>query len=335
MSYTQKVYLLSLFICTLYGEPRTIYIVPIGGHDVSKFFFDPYSYRDEVARPFCALREAIEGLGYTVKFTTDGSNLTDFAGLISLNDNNKHLLGNISQQDKNKCILIVFEPPVVMPSLHNDVSAQKVFGKIFIAFDNSVDHAQYCKFYYPQPRLQMIEDVPTFKNKKFCVLMNGNKDFSHPQALYSERRKVIRFFEMKHFQEFDLYGPDWHGYRSWKGFAQSKWDTLKYYKFCICYENMRDQLGYITEKIFDCLVAGCVPVYLGASNITDYVPASCFVDRRHFSSDEELYAFLKAINQEDYDNYLRHIKTYLNSNRVNVFSIEYFVKSIIRALNIG
>jgi hypothetical protein len=42
--------------------------------------------------------------------------------------------------------------------------------------------------------------------------------------------------------------------------VDSKKNTLEKYKFSICYENARDIPGYITEKIFDCFFAGCVPI---------------------------------------------------------------------------
>lgn len=29
---------------------------------------------------------------------------------------------------------------------------------------------------------------------------------------------------------------------------------------------------YVTEKVYDGLVAGCVPIYLGAPNVADYIP---------------------------------------------------------------
>ena len=48
--------------------------------------------------------------------------------------------------------------------------------------------------------------------------------------------------------------------------------------FAICYENARDIPGYITEKIFDCFFAGCVPIYWGgAPNVTDHIPANTFI----------------------------------------------------------
>lgn len=43
------------------------------------------------------------------------------------------------------------------------------------------------------------------------------------------------------------------------------------YKFCVAMENSVRQ-DYVTEKIWDALGAGCIPVYLGFSNARDFVP---------------------------------------------------------------
>lgn len=101
------------------------------------------------------------------------------------------------------------------------------------------------------------------------------------QARLQERGWEIKCWDKKEFENA-------------MGTVESKAITLAKYKFCICYENMRDVKGYITEKIFDCFMAGCVPIYWGASNITDYIPADCFIDRRTFTSMEELYVFMKG-----------------------------------------
>lgn len=66
----------------------------------------------------------------------------------------------------------------------------------------------------------------------------------------------------------------------------SKVETLGEYLFCYCLENQGGTKGYITEKIFDCFFSGSVPVYLGPTNITDYIPSSCFVDFSNFRSIE-------------------------------------------------
>ncbi|KAB7887432.1 hypothetical protein GBG19_10625 [Poseidonibacter ostreae] len=68
----------------------------------------------------------------------------------------------------------------------------------------------------------------------------------------------------------------------------------------MCYENARDIPGYITEKIFDSFFAGCVPVYLGADNITEHIPKECFIDKREFDTYEKLYKYLKNMSDEEY-----------------------------------
>ncbi|GFP84575.1 glycoprotein 3-alpha-l-fucosyltransferase a [Phtheirospermum japonicum] len=48
--------------------------------------------------------------------------------------------------------------------------------------------------------------------------------------------------------------------------------TLKKYKFSLAFENSNEE-DYVTEKFFQSLVAGNVPVFIGASNIQDFAPA--------------------------------------------------------------
>ena len=62
--------------------------------------------------------------------------------------------------------------------------------------------------------------------------------------------------------------------------ADSKIDTLRLYKFCVAIENSEDK-HYVTEKLYDALVAGCVPIYFGAPNVLEYVPhADAIIDVR-------------------------------------------------------
>ena len=62
--------------------------------------------------------------------------------------------------------------------------------------------------------------------------------------------------------------------------AASKFDTLRRYKFCVAIENSEDE-HYVTEKVYDAFVAGCVPIYFGALNVLEYVPhADAIIDVR-------------------------------------------------------
>ena len=85
-----------------------------------------------------------------------------------------------------------------------------------------------------------------------------NKMSGYPLSLYQERLSTIEFFQNYYPHEFDLYGIGWPPSMEYQGTITTKTECLKRYKFCICYENTKDLDGYITEKIFDCFVAGCV-----------------------------------------------------------------------------
>ncbi len=232
---------------------------------------------------------------------------------------------------QNRRVLFTWEPPTVQPMLF-DPKVLQLFGKVFTWDDDLVENRGFIKFFYPvlQPRM---ESVPSFEEKRFCTMIARRLSSKHPKQLYQEREKIIRFFENKP-GEFDLYGAYWEKrkFKNWHGAISDKLSVLKGYKYCICYENMKDVRGYITEKIFDCFAAGVVPVYWGASNITDYIPPGCFIDRRCFQSNEKLYAFLKKISKPEYEAYLDSAMRFLQSEQAQKFSKEHFVKTVVKVL---
>lgn len=317
-------------LSTVLGYAKTVYIVPVQGMDHNKTFFDPYSYRDEIARPFYQLRNSLIQKGYQVVFTVNGENLTDATAVLSFNEINPILLRNLSKIPKEKCFLFAFEPPVILPKLY-DAKLTQTFGKIFVMLDNFINNQTYFKLYYPQPIHSVIFPIPSFEEKKLCVLIGGYQNSSHPNEAYSNRRALVDFFKSNHPNDFDVFGRNWAPYQTQT--VSNKWETIKKYKFCICYENMKDQQGYVTEKIFDGMLGGAVPIYFGASNIIDYVPKSCFIDRRDFSSLEELYQFIKNMDKSTYDSYLQAIREYFSSRQDRLFYIENFVETIQKAIS--
>lgn len=68
---------------------------------------------------------------------------------------------------------------------------------------------------------------------------------------------------------------------------EAKRDFLKTCRFNIAFENMSIP-GYITEKIIDPLIVGCVPVYWGTSDVLGDFNPDCFINRLNFKSDEAM-----------------------------------------------
>jgi hypothetical protein len=152
-----------------------------------------------------------------------------------------------------------------------------------------------------------------------------------------------------HPEYFDLYGVGWDAppsllercmpgahrpYTSYRGTIKNKWEVLPRYRFNLCYESIRDEPGLVTEKIFDSFRCGCVPVYLGASNISDYVDDQAFIDRRRFKNNAELADYLLGVTEREYTEFLLAIDRYLASKRFQEFLPPAYADTIIEALKL-
>ena len=247
--------------------------------------------------------------------------------LLKFKFNRDYLFKSKSKKIKN--LLVMQEPPVIRPMSY-DKKNHKYFSKIMTFSDDIVDNKKYYKFYYPQVKPKHIQNNINFNEKKFLTMISGNKFANYYGELYSKRREIIEYCEKKNI-DFDLYGFYWDKTKniSYKGKTNNKIETLSKYKFSICFENMTNINGYITEKIFDCFFSHCVPIYYGANNITDFIPDNCFIDFRNFNNLDDLIFFLNSINEKQYNNYILNIDNYLNSKKfINNFSVEAYVDSM-------
>lgn len=74
---------------------------------------------------------------------------------------------------------------------------------------------------------------------------------------------------------------------------------LASYKFNLAFENSM-ATDYVTEKFYDPLYAGCVPVYRGASNVDDFAPGDdCHIDATRFRSPGELAEYLMHLDRDE------------------------------------
>ena len=268
----------------------------------------------------------------------------------------KLLLGRVSLKDRDiyaecvkngmikKSALCVAEGIVHMPQNHIP-KLGKMFPVVFTWNDTMVDNIHFFKYCIPQPvRWPEFQQVP-FSEKKLLVNISANKYESHPDELYAARRTSIRYFEDRFKDQFELYGIGWNKaatkaqrltknipvYPSYKGMAAGKTEVFPKFRFAICYEN-HQWPGYITEKIFDCMRSDCVPVYLGAPNITDYVPSGCFIDRRDFYDDKQLASFLLNVDEEKYTDYRKCISEYLLGSKFSSFLCTTYAETLIKII---
>lgn len=257
------------------------------------------------------------------------------------------------------CYLLMLETPQICP-VNGITENFERYRKVFTWNDALVVGLRFVKANFPNPIHVYPVDGFAMRDR-FCCLISGNRslDVQDDRILYPERVKVIRWFEEHAPQDFDLYGVGWdipvtpqglrgkllrrlwrsvsyfvklHPFPSYRGKVQHKREVLQRTRYSICYENVRDLQGYITEKIFDSFFSGSVPVYWGASNITDYIPADCFIDRRMFADTEAVYKHLKEITEEEFCGYQQRIATFLQSDAAFQFSSKAFAETIVTTI---
>jgi hypothetical protein len=88
-------------------------------------------------------------------------------------------------------------------------------------------------------------------------------------------------------------------------------------------------VGYITEKMIDCIAAGVVPVYYGAPNVKDHIPPECFIDVRDSDDYVKILAMMREMTYEQYMGYMNAMKEFVTSEKSNQYRNDHFVNNMI------
>ena len=215
----------------------------------------------------------------------------------------------------------------------------------------------------PPPQLPRVP----WGERRFLAMVNSNKALAHPLSLgrwfdrprevslkralatlayppigddrYRERLRAIAAFAQA--SDFDLYGEGWQhrhpaigprlhalAQRAYRGPIQDKLGVLSGYRFALVIENTRFP-GYISEKLFDCLFAGCVPIYDGAPDVARVVPSEAFVDRRQFADYVDLERYLRGMSERDARRYLDAGRAFLCTAAFERFCAQSFAHELV------
>jgi len=322
---------------------KEIAIVPFGNVFFKNKIFDIENQnlnRDNSLVPFYYLKRKLKKNEISINTIDMYDNIADLDAVLFLTLDFKLINKCIKNGLENKMVYIALEPPVVIKE-HSPEGLKKLgdlFKYIMTWQDDLIDNKKFFKINFPQYFGEQRVEKMKFNNKKLLTNISGNKTSDYPDELYSERLEVIKYFENKHSNEFDFYGIGWDNskdnYKNYLGKVNRKIDAYQKYKFALCFENMKNINGYITEKIYDCFKAQIVPIYWGASNIERYVPKDCFIDYREFNDVDELYKYISSIDKSSYKKYINNINNFLNSDNIKPFGTQCFYQSIYNMLKV-
>jgi hypothetical protein len=220
--------------------------------------------------------------------------------------------------------------PRISTPFKNRILFRGAFSQTSLMGENHV-------LYFPSfSREQEISTIP-WNKRKFLVMVAANKYWkikrSAPRKLMAWARDYIlgrdaqippetiklqlhdkRLALVEYFGrsgKLDLFGTNWENINNlpekWRGLEEvieklkptpciDKQQIISRYKYAICLENIAYP-GYVTEKIIDCFRGGVIPIYLGAPDISDFVPKEAFIDLREFVNLDELNSYLAHITE--------------------------------------
>ena len=239
--------------------------------------FDSQFHRDFGESFYIELKKQLESKGNVCK-TFDEFTLTEKIDVIiiyRLDHFLGYLLSEIKKNNKIKIFHVALEPPEIY--FFNDYSKSKYFN--FNRSFSWVKNSHITNFNY-------TIDIPLLhlkKNKKInkIVAIYSYKKSSNKNSLYALRFNIIK--ELSKLNKIDLYGVGWDKCKDediincYKGKIDSKQELISKYDLCLAIENSRHR-GYITEKLFDPISAGTLPLYFGCPEVKYEFDKNLFIE---------------------------------------------------------
>jgi len=258
-------------------------------------------------------------------------------------NSNNILLGDFN-------ILILAEPKTVIPSQYR----KSILNKFNLVIPISEIRANKigCGDWAPLPYDFKLKGFNEILRLEKVVMINSAKFSANKSSLYGLRRKVSKRLNILNIG-YKLVGDNWHmpkrkelqeriwavrkeisagnfpdfkeafsnifyRYPEYIGRVDDKFLELSKYKYALIIENEAD---YLSEKLFDAISAGCVPIYIGY-NLSSFEKLSRCVIEIEPNVDEIINFFegdKDALYKEKKD-YIDNFENYINE--INIFSLK-------------
>lgn len=323
---------------------RSVVIDPSSEHYSNNRLFDladPILNRDGSLLPFHRVYSALKERGVSVN-TADlllqGKIKAESSQYFSLG-----MLGHLSALRTRKDVefkgFLIMEPPIVAPELYEALpELTGLFEEVYVHNTigdgyslAGVDQAKLRQLFWPQPYLGVMEKYwsNTDRMNRIVVINGNHKPRTRTGELYSKRIRAMA--ALADAGAVDLFGrgwgrwwarsslwlPYWLNRRKlmsiYRGACPSKYEILGRYRYCLCFENM-EMTGYVTEKIFDCLYAGTIPLYWGAPDIGSLIPPETYIDVRKFASWADLWKAVSHMSDTETNAMREAGREFLNSD---------------------
>ncbi len=194
--------------------------------------------------------------------------------------------------DKKRIIYLLREPPldeILEINKSNYQQAQNYCGYVSGPDDFAPTPDYMPAIWYHSNSFQDLNEMPCPEKISSCSWITSgiNRTANHRQRL-----EFLRSLQNSQIQ-FDLYGRNLPKWAKISGELGNKWYGMAPYYYNLAIENYADNNWYVSEKLWDSLLAWCLPIYYGGSAADKLLPPGSFL--RLPSLDEKGIAYIKEV----------------------------------------
>ena len=193
---------------------------------------------------------------------------------------------------KERIIYLIREPPleeIVHITKANYEQAKNYCGYVSGPDDFAPTPGYMPAIWYHPNSFRELNEMPPPEKTKLCSWITSGISRT------TNHRRRLDFIKMLQDQKlnFDLYGRNLPNFANTNGSVNNKWHAMAPYYYNLAIENYADNDWYVSEKLWDSLLAWCLPIYYGGSAADKLLPPGCFL--RLPSLDEKGVEFIKEV----------------------------------------
>ena len=193
---------------------------------------------------------------------------------------------------KERIIYLIREPPleeIVHITKANYEQAKNYCGYVSGPDDFAPTPAYMPAIWYHPNSFRELNQMPPPKKTKLCSWITSGISRT---ANHCRRLDFIKLLQEQELN-FDLYGRNLPIFANSNGSVNNKWHAMAPYYYNLAIENYADNDWYVSEKLWDSLLAWCLPIYYGGSAADKLLPPGSFL--RLPSLDQKGVEFIKEV----------------------------------------
>ena len=274
--------------------------------------------------------------GYVVTSTFSSDSCPDILICVDWNRRCRRLV-LAARRKSIKTVLIVLEPSIVLP----DNSSPRVRGLFDLVLDVGRPFSRP-SLPWPQTWHEPPQDGPSRESKRAVMIQSAKRSFLAGQ-LYGLRASFAHTNN-----NLDVFGHDWQEPitrrtlrvaveliravtspmaidlsalrtsflkpKNYLGHVENKFITMSKYRVAIVIENSQE---YMSEKFFDALFSGCIPVYVGPNLEAFGIPANLYIQAD--ANKRSLSQAMDRAFEIDYSAWITRCQSFLANSQTKQF----------------